>query len=181
MERLRDQEIVVRSIKETDLKTLWTLIYKEENPEWKLWDAPYYEHHSKSYKEFLSEKNSWIGNNQKKVVEINNRIVGTVSYYWEHQPSKWLEMGITIYKQLDREKGYGTRILKLWIQYLFDTLDLVRIGYTTWSGNYRMIHIGEKLGMTMEGRLRKVRYWDGIYYDSIRMGILREEWKELNK
>jgi RimJ/RimL family protein N-acetyltransferase len=40
-----------------------------------------------------------------------------------------------------------------------------------------MIRVGEKLGMTMEARIRKVRYYEGVYYDSIRMGILREEWE----
>ena len=30
----------------------------------------------------------------------------------------------------------------------------------------------------MEARIRKVRYYDGNYYDSIRMGILREEWEQ---
>ena len=53
---------------------------------------------------------------------------------------------------------------------------LVRVGLTTWSGNERMIRVAEKLGMQMEARIRKVRYYDGHYYDSIRMGILREEW-----
>lgn len=31
--------------------------------------------------------------------------------------------------------------------------------------------------MIMEGRMRKCRYYNGEYYDSIRMGILREEWE----
>ncbi|SFK75913.1 hypothetical protein SAMN04488569_11001 [Marinilactibacillus piezotolerans] len=96
MNILRDQEIVIRNIKETDLKILWTLIYKEENPEWKLWDAPYYEHHTKSFNEFLDEKDKWIDSNQMKIIEVNERIIGTVSYYWEHEPSKWLEMGIIV-------------------------------------------------------------------------------------
>ena len=65
----------------------------------------------------------------------------------------------------------------MWIDHLFNEMPLVRVGYTTWSGNARMIKVGEKLGMTMEARLRKVRYWNGTYYDSIRMGILREEWE----
>ena len=60
--------------------------------------------------------------------------------------------------------------------HLFNEMPLVRVGFTTWSGNERMIRVGEKLGMTMEARFRKVRYWKGTYYDSIRMGILREEW-----
>jgi len=40
-----------------------------------------------------------------------------------------------------------------------------------------MIKVGEKLGMMMEARLRKCRFYNGEYYDSIRMGILREEWE----
>lgn len=179
-ELLKDQEVIIREIEATDMKQLWMFAYKEANPEWKLWDAPYYEHHAMSYERFLEKHSGWINSEEMKVVEIDGKIVGTVSYYWEHKPSKWLEMGILLYEQLHREKGYGTRILNLWIQHLFDSLDLVRVGYTTWSGNYRMIRVGEKLGMTMEARLRKVRYWNGTYYDSIRMGILREEW-EINK
>lgn len=175
-EFLKDQEVTIRDITADDMRQLWTYAYKEENPEWKLWDAPYYEHHALAYEVFLEKCSDWIENDQMKVVLINQQIVGTVSYYWEHEPSNWLEMGILLYEQPQREKGYGTRILKLWIQHLFDSLDLVRVGYTTWSGNHRMIRVGEKLGMTMEARLRKVRYWNGTYYDSIRMGILKEEW-----
>lgn len=42
-----------------------------------------------------------------------------------------------------------------------------------------MIRVGEKLGMQMEGRMRNVRFYEGKYYDSIRMGMLREEWEEI--
>lgn len=57
-------------------------------------------------------------------------------------------------------------------------LELVIIHCMNWSGNERMIRVGEKLGMQIEARIRKVRYHEGFYYDSIRMGILREEWEE---
>ena len=33
--------------------------------------------------------------------------------------------------------------------------------------------------MTLEGRMRKCRYYNGTYYDSIRMGMIREEWEAL--
>src|SRR5690606_26614556 len=91
---------------------------------------------------------------------------------------RWLEMGIVIYLPEYWNGGYGTEAIKLWIEYLFESLPLIaRVGYTTWSGNIRMIKVGEKLGMTMEGRMRKCRYYNGVYYDSIRMGLLREEWE----
>lgn len=49
------------------------------------------------------------------------------------------------------------------------------MGLTTWSGNPGMMRLSEKLGMTQEARIRKVRYYKGIYYDSIKYGILRDE------
>ncbi len=132
-----------------------------------------------SYDDFLLQKDDWINVPNRWAVIYNNEVIGTVSYYWEHEPSKWLEMGISIYQSDNWGKGIGTNVMRMWIDHLFNTLDIVRVGYTTWSGNKGMIKIGERLGMTMEARIRKVRYYNGTYYDSIRMGLLREEWQDL--
>ena len=174
-----DNELKIRPIVESDLFKLWTLTYKEESPEWKKWDAPYYEHKPISYEEYLDRKENILNKDNPMVIEVDGNVIGIVSYYWEHKPSNWLEMGIGIYDPTYWSGGIGTRALKLWINHLFNTLPLVRVGYTTWSGNHRMIKVGEKLGMTMEARLRKCRFYNGAYYDSIRMGILREEWDDV--
>ncbi|GLC86938.1 GNAT family N-acetyltransferase [Lysinibacillus piscis] len=171
-----DKELTIRPIIAQDLQRLWTLIYKEEQPEWKKWDAPYYPHQALSYEEFLPKGEKWIGQDDFWVIEVDGIVCGIVSYYWEHQPSQWLEMGIVFHEAPSWGKGLGTRALKLWIDHLFTTMPLVRVGFTTWSGNARMMRVGEKLGMQMEARIRKVRYYNGVYYDSIRMGLLREEW-----
>ena len=49
----QDGELTIRSVEEKDLQRLWVLGYKENQPEWKKWDAPYYPHASKTYEEFL--------------------------------------------------------------------------------------------------------------------------------
>lgn len=172
-----DKELNIRPIVEVDLYRLWELIYMDEKPEWKKWDAPYYPHHTKSFDEFLTKKEQWINSEKTWVIEVNGEISGVLSYYWEHEPSNWLEIGIVLHEAKSWGKGIGTRAIKLWITHLFHTLPLVRVGFTTWSGNERMIRVGEKLGMTLEARIRKVRLYNEIYYDSIRMGILREEWE----
>ncbi|ETT86785.1 GNAT family acetyltransferase [Viridibacillus arenosi FSL R5-213] len=59
--------------------------------------------------------------------------------------------------------------MKLWINHLFNTLPLVRVAFSTWSGNERMIRVGEKLGMQIEAKIHKALYYNGQYYDSIRM------------
>lgn len=173
-----DNNLSLRTIEKEDLPRLWELIFKEEKPEWKKWDAPYFPHQAKSYEAFLTEQAHWIDSEKYWIVEVDGYIRGTVSYYWEHQPSRWIEVGIVLHEAASWGKGIGTRALKLWIHHLFNQLPLVRIGLTTWSGNERMIRVAEKLGMQMEARIRKVRYYHGEYYDSIRMGMLREEWEK---
>jgi len=176
-----DQELVIRPIKQNDIPRLWELIYKDEQPEWKKWDAPYYPHHSMPYEQFLEKGDEWTDQDNVWAIEVNGIVSGVVTYYWEHEPSKWLEMGIAFHEAKSWGKGMGTRVLRMWIDHLFQTMPLVRVGFTTWSGNERMIRVGEKLGMQMEARIRKVRYYNGEYYDSIRMGILKEEWIELRE
>ena len=176
----QDQELTIRPVLEKDLERLWELIYKDEQPEWKKWDAPYYPHKTMPYKQFIESKRDWIGDESSWVIEVNGIVRGIISYYWEHEPSKWLEMGIVLHEAGSWGNGIGTRALKLWINHLFNTMPLVRVGFTTWSGNARMIRVGEKLGLQMEACIRKVRLYEGQYYDSIRMGMLREEWEAFN-
>ncbi len=173
----QDKELVIRPINEKDVPQLWQLIYGEKEPEWKKWDAPYFEHIHIPYDQFLAEREKWIDQSSRSAILVNDKLIGTLGYYWEHKPSNWLEMGIVIYDPRYWSGGYGTKAIRFLINHLFTTMPLVRVGYTTWSGNERMIKVGEKLGMTMEARLRKCRYYNGEYYDSIRMGLLREEWE----
>lgn len=173
----------LRPIKLEDLCILYNYIYAEQ-PEWKKWNAPYF---PLEYIEFEEFQNHYVqkGNevsdepNDRMIIQVNEKIIGTVNYYWEHKPSNWLEVGIVIYDPQYWNGGYGTTALRLWIDYLFGELPLVRVGLTTWSGNFRMMKVAEKLGMKLEGRLRKCRFYNDEYYDSIRMGVLREEWEDM--
>jgi RimJ/RimL family protein N-acetyltransferase len=46
---------------------------------------------------------------------------------------------------------------------------------TTWNGKGEMIAVAKKLGFLKEGQIRKVRCYQGQYYDSMKYWILREE------
>lgn len=78
--------------------------------------------------------------------------------------------------------GYGPKALQLLLDFIFKKYqNLEHVGLTTWSGNVRMMKAAEKIGMIEEAKIRKVRYYNGIYYDSMKYGILREEWTMLTK
>lgn len=173
----KDKELTIRPAVQRDLEKMWELIFKEEAPDWKKWDAPYFPHDSMTYEAFLKGSSKYMEQNDFWVITINDIVCGIVSYYFEDSQSVWLEVGIVIHEGQNWNKGIGTRALKLWVDHIFNTLPQVRVGLTTWSGNERMIRVAEKIGMQLEARIRKVRLYEGNYYDSIRMGILREEWE----
>lgn len=180
--RLMGSKVILRQIEEKDLEMLWELRYSDPNPEWKKWDAPYFPHHTMPKESYVTKEKIELAKHKSPlnqlIIEVDNKIIGSVTYYWENEATRWLEMGIVIYLPEYWNGGYGTEAIKLWIDYLFESIPTIeRVGYTTWSGNFRMVKVGEKLGMTMEGRMRKCRYYNGVYYDSIRMGLLREEWE----
>ncbi|MEI5909388.1 GNAT family protein [Bacillus spongiae] len=177
--QLLGKKVCLQTLTQEDLPLLYQFKYGVEKPEWKKWDAPYFEHKQIEFDEFFrsSEESLSSPTPDQLGIYVHNQLIGTVSFYWEHIPSRWLEAGITIFDPNYRNGGYGTEALKIWVDYLFQTYEIARVGITTWSGNDRMMKVAEKIGMKLEGRMRKCRYHNGEYYDSIRMGVLREEWR----
>jgi len=117
---------------------------------------------------------------QKKIISNSRKeILGEVSWYWKSKETNWLEVGIIIFNEANWGKGIGKNALSQWIDELFQTKkEIVRLGFSTWSGNEGMIKLAKHLGMQEEARYRKARIVDEKYYDSLSYGILREEWKE---
>jgi len=181
--RIEGKKVALVSLEECDLHELWELAYGVENPEWKEWDAPYFPFERLSYEDYCEHIDRVLSTgdpvpHRVAITTRDGQLIGTVSYYWEHKESLWLEAGIAIYNPRFWNGGYGTEALRLWVDHLFRFIPLVRAGLTTWSGNVRMIRAAEKVGMQMEARIRKVRLYNGVFYDSIRMGVLREEWQD---
>jgi Acetyltransferases, including N-acetylases of ribosomal proteins len=112
------------------------------------------------------------------LITSDGKIVGSVGgHFKDGKLAKWYDMGITIYATDTWDKHIGSQALKLYITYLFNLFDFPHLGLTTWSGNPRMMHVAEKIGMKQEARIRQVRFYEGKYYDSVQYGILRDEWK----
>ncbi|MGV3488702.1 MAG: GNAT family N-acetyltransferase [Tuberibacillus sp.] len=177
---IKGKKVTLKPLTKSELPLLYELMHETTGdiPEWKKWDAPYYPYFKPSYRSFRHQYQSELAEKNRYLIYSGELLIGMVTFYWEHQPSNWLEAGIVIYRPEYWNGGYGTEAMFLWVDHLFKTLPIVRCGFTTWSGNKRMMKVGEKLGMTLEARLRKCRLYNGVYYDSIRYGILREEWAE---
>ena len=179
----KNSRICIRNIKANDIYDLWKIAY-DENLEWMEWNGPYFNDPILTFEEFkkIAEKH-YINNPYRAIIVFEDKVVGQVSAFWEDGELKnWLEFGILLYDQNTWSRGIGSKVITLWITYLFEiTNHIHRIGFTTWSGNKGMIKVGEKIGLTKEAQIRKVRYHQKKYYDSIKYGVLRDEWLTLNE
>ncbi|MFH0385827.1 GNAT family N-acetyltransferase [Streptococcus sp. A11] len=165
---------------EQALLTIWKIGFSDEKPYWKEFAAPYFDDYQ-AYRDFTNFQESpryhWFQTEEVRGILVDGEPIGMVSYYWENQATRWLEVGIEIYNENQWGKGFATLALQKWIRQIFTSMpELEHIGLTTWSGNPGMMRVAEKIGMQKEGQIRKVRYWQGYYYDSVKYGILREEW-----
>lgn len=86
------------------------------------------------------------------------------------------EVGIDIVEESYWNKGLGTEALYLWVDYLFQERKFTRIGFSSWSGNHRVLALGRKLGFVQEACIRNGCEVKGKFYDRIKMGMLRNEW-----
>ena len=89
----------------------------------------------------------------------------------------WVGLGIG-----EREywsKGYGTDMMKLCLQYAFLELCVERVSLGLHEYNPRALRSYEKCGFRLEGRTRKDVKREGKRFDSLWMGILREDWLQM--
>ncbi|WP_246628960.1 GNAT family N-acetyltransferase [Mesobacillus maritimus] len=180
-EPLKGSLVQLENLTEKDLPVLWDLLFNEDYPEWRKWDSPYLTLQPIEYEKFYDQMLNLMKQELDKqlLIKVSDNIIGVLFYDWEHESSNSLEIGIAIYHPTYRDDQYVADALITWMDFLFYTFPIPRIGLTTWSGNERMIKIGKELGMMEEGRIRKSRLYRGKYYDSIKLGILREEYENL--
>lgn len=174
----KDDNLQIREIEIEDLEKIWELSYRD-NLEWTKWNGPYFKDPLYTKEKFLEEVGPkyYLNKENKYLIEVDSNIVGILSYFFEDGKLKqWIEFGLVIFDNSDWGQGIGQRASKLWISCMFNKYDYIqRVGFTTWSGNERMINLGKKLGMIEEARIRKVRFYDNNYWDSVKYGILRED------
>ncbi|MCA1899139.1 MAG: GNAT family N-acetyltransferase [Chloroflexi bacterium] len=111
----------------------------------------------------------------------DNRLLGDINLDVVNEwGSRDAFVGLGIGDRNDWGKGYGTDAMKIILRFAFAELNLRRVTLTVFEYNPRAIRSYEKAGFRHEGRLRGALLRDGKRWDILYMGILAEEWKEMN-
>ncbi|WP_404328199.1 GNAT family N-acetyltransferase [Mesobacillus maritimus] len=172
-------KVVLKAATTEDIDELYFWKYEEKGQAAKKWNGPYIPEEKISKEEYRIQWKQEIfpGIPGSLIIKSGGKAIGYVGSYWVDQNTNWLETGIVIYDKNFWNGGYGTEAYQRWINYLFASTDIHRLGMSTWSGNIRMMKVAERIGMKEEARIRNARIVDGEYFDAIKMGILREEWE----
>jgi ribosomal-protein-alanine N-acetyltransferase len=75
--------------------------------------------------------------------------------------------------------GYATEAAKALVDHLFNELGVHRVYASCDPENHASVRVLEKVGMSLEGRLRENMIIRGEYRDSLIFGILANEWKRV--
>lgn len=172
--------VVLRQMDISDMEALWLLSAKEPHYLWQDTNGPYFGTRPPvDYQEFMEKRaGDFVMQDDIYGIFWSDQLIGTLSYYFESEITRWLEMGCVLYNEHFWHKGITTAMLPLWMGHLFTTMEIDRVGFTTWSKNYGMIRAGQKCAMKQEAALRRVRYYQGTYYDSIKFGLTKTEWQQ---
>ena len=100
--------------------------------------------------------------------------IGFCGLYDIHATAQKAEFRILIGTKEFWGKGYGTEITELLTFYGFDRLNLHRVWLGVTSENKGGVKAYERAGYVYEGALNDDIYRYSRYYDTVRMGILRD-------
>lgn len=117
----------------------------------------------------LSQEEKWFFIEKKDKTKIG---------FIRHAPHGWGTIIGGVVIPSERGKGYCTEAVKILVDYLFLSKDIVRIQARTNQQNIASHKVLEKAGFMKEGTMRKSNFSRGKWRDMFIYSILREEWKE---
>jgi len=113
-------------------------------------------------------------------VKETEEYIGQIDLFHIDWKNRSTEMGIVIGNPEMHNKGYGSEAIQLLQKFIFLQLNLNRLQLEVHDYNDKAIKCYLKCGFKEEGRLRQKHFSNGQYSDLIYMGILREEFINLN-
>ncbi|KFF02819.1 GNAT family N-acetyltransferase [Chryseobacterium luteum] len=109
----------------------------------------------------------------------NNEYVGMTRLYEISNEFKRLDIGFTWYGKKFQGTGLNKNCKYLLLEFAFDKLQMIRVGFGANSKNERSINAMKSIGCKVEGILRQFsKDADGKIIDAIKLSILKDEWEE---
>jgi len=108
--------------------------------------------------------------------ETPEQLVGTLNTHSCDPRCGTFKYGIAIRQEAWR-KGYASEAIRLILDYYFSELRYQKCNVHVYEFNTGSIKLHESLGFQHEGRLRRMIFSEGRYWDEFVLGITREEFE----
>lgn len=190
---IKGQKILLRDLIKDDIED--RIRWETVETEWLDWDAPWeIEEEPFNPGEYRDLMNNRLSKNQDPnrfrygfqicLNDENKKHIGWVSaycmdgnYFYTEEDGK-LAIGINIPDLGSRRKGYATEAWCLYIKYLLDK-GIKDIYTQTWSGNFRVIGLMEKIGFVECNRVKDFRMVREKLYDGLTFKLDVQRYNQL--
>jgi len=135
----------------------------------------YIENLEEEYEEIRKSNNDVVLAIVDKIKEI---VIGVIELREINWISRKTEYRILIGEKDFWGKGYAVESTYLILNYAFNKLNLNKVFLGVNASNEKAVKLYDKMGFKREGVLREDVYRNGIYYDVIRMSLLKSEYKK---
>jgi RimJ/RimL family protein N-acetyltransferase len=179
MPRLIGENIVLREFRKNDLTFINS--FTTDNDICRNLSDIFLRNHSLESTEIYLDsilKNS-SNNNLSYVIAEKDTLnyIGSIDIININWVSRIGTLGIVIADKDFHNKGIGTEAINLLLKYSFERANLNKVELDVNEFNLAGIRCYEKCGFMQEGVIRESVYRDGKYYNTIKMGILKREFK----
>jgi ribosomal-protein-alanine N-acetyltransferase len=169
---IQGEKITLRTVRETDLEMLFTMISNIQNRGEFLTGELLSEVDFNNY----FHKHGFFGEDEGfLLICVDNKIVGRIGYSKTMPYFNALELWYAIFEPADWNKGYTTEAVKLMVRHLFSTLKINRLQLVSDARNGASKRVAEKCGFKYEGTARKALFNRGEHHDMEIFSILRDE------
>lgn len=108
------------------------------------------------------------------VTLADDQLVGTINTHSCNPRCGTFMYGLAIHPD-HRRKRYASEAIGLVLRYYFDERRYQKVNAEVYSFNSASIALHERLGFTLEGRLRRMIYSGGSFHDALVYGLTQEE------
>jgi RimJ/RimL family protein N-acetyltransferase len=106
-----------------------------------------------------------------------HELVGIINTHTCSARNGTFSYGLAVQREHQR-KGYASDAILLVLRYYFLELRYQKVNAGVYSFNAASIRLHERLGFQQEGRLRRMTYTNGRFFDDLIFGMTVEEFKQ---
>jgi RimJ/RimL family protein N-acetyltransferase len=167
---LRGKRVVLRPFRLDEIDTVWAAREAEENT----WVGT-----RAAFARRLAASGKFVGGRLDLAIEADGDLVGELDARQAERfmPPGVYELGIMLFGDVRRGRGYGTEAVALLTDHLFAAMEAGRVQAPTSVDNDAMRRVLEKTGFAHEGTLRGFMPVAGGREDYVLYAVTRADWK----